>query len=157
GFVSISLTPMLCSRFLRPPHAQRHGWFYNAFEWMFDSWLRVYDWTLRLTLRFRAATMLVSIGLLVGTVYLFMIVPKGFLPSEDQGRFRVNPEAAQGISFEDMARHQTQVVDAITKDPNIASTNVMVGAIGSNGGSLNAGRVWVELKPRDDRAKSVDQ
>jgi hydrophobic/amphiphilic exporter-1 (mainly G- bacteria), HAE1 family len=157
GFVSISLTPMLCSRFLRPPHAQRHGSLYNAFEWMFDAWLRMYDWTLRLTLRFRAVTMAVSVALLVGTVYLFMIVPKGFLPSEDQGRFMVNTEAAQGISFEDMARHQTQVVDAITKDPNIASTNVMVGAIGNNGGALNAGRVWVELKPRDQRTKSVDQ
>jgi len=157
GFVSVSLTPMLCSRFLRPPHAQRHGWLYNAFEWMFDSWLRLYDWTLRLTLRFRAATMVVSVALLVGTVYLFTIVPKGFLPSEDQGRFMVNTEAAQGISFDDMARHQMQVVDVLTKDPNVASTNVMVGAIWNNGGALNSGRVWVELKPREQRTKSVDQ
>src|SRR5215475_12580798 len=157
GFVSISLTPMLCSRFLRPPHAQKHGWFYNLFERMFDSWLRLYDWTLRATLRHRFATMVVSVLLLVGTVYLFMIVPKGFLPSEDQGRFQVNTEAAQGISYDDMARHQRQVEAAIASDPNVMMTFVMVGAIGSSGGALNTGRGWIELKPRDERQMSVDQ
>jgi hydrophobic/amphiphilic exporter-1 (mainly G- bacteria), HAE1 family len=157
GFVSISLTPMLCSRFLRPPHAQKHGWFYNAFERMFDSWLRLYDRTLRITLRHRAVTMLVSVLLIVGTGYLFMIVPKGFLPSEDQGRFMVNTEAAQGISYDDMARHQTQLAAIIGKNPSVSIANVMVGAIGSSGGSLNTGRIWVELKPRADRNISVDQ
>jgi HAE1 family hydrophobic/amphiphilic exporter-1 len=157
GFVSISLTPMLCSRFLRPPHATTHGWFYNAFERMFDSWLRVYDVTLKLTLRHRLMTMAVSVLLLVGTVYLFMIIPKGFLPSEDQGRFMVNTEAAQGISYEDMSRHQMQVASLIAKDPNVYMANVMVGAIGNNGGALNTGRIWVELKPRDERNVSVDQ
>jgi HAE1 family hydrophobic/amphiphilic exporter-1 len=157
GFVSISLTPMLCSRFLRPPHAQTHGWFYNLFERMFDSWLRLYDRTLRATLRHRFATMAVSVLLLVGTVYLFMIVPKGFLPSEDQGRFQVNTEAAQGISYDDMARHQKQVEAAIAGDPNVMMTFVMVGAIGSSGGALNTGRGWIELKPRAERQMSVDQ
>ncbi len=157
GFVSISLTPMLCSRFLRPPHSQKHGWFYNLFERMFDSWLRLYDWTLQITLRHRFVTMLVSLVLLGGTVYLFMIVPKGFLPSEDQGRFMVNTEAAQGISYDDMARHQMQVASMIEKDPNVYMSNVMVGAIGNNGGALNTGRIWVELKPRDERNVSVDQ
>jgi HAE1 family hydrophobic/amphiphilic exporter-1 len=157
GFVSISLTPMLCSRFLRPPHAQRHGWFYNAFERMFDAWVRVYDWSLQLSLRYRAVTIVISAALLAGTVYLFMIIPKGFLPSEDQGRFMVNTEAAQGINYPDMVRHQLQVADILAKDPNVFSTNVMVGAIGNNGGALNTGRVWVELKPRDQRTASVDQ
>jgi HAE1 family hydrophobic/amphiphilic exporter-1 len=157
GFVSISLTPMLCSRFLRPPHAQKHGWFYNAFEKMFDAWLRLYDVTLRGTLRFRAATMVVSVLLLIGTVYLFTIVPKGFLPSEDQGRFMVNTEAAQGISYEDMSRHQMQGASLLAKDPNVYMANVMVGAIGSSGGLLNTGRIWVELKPRAERNVSVDQ
>ena len=99
GFVSISLTPMLCSRFLKPPHAQKHGWFYNATERMFDVWLQVYDWTLQACMRFHVVTMAVSIALLVGTVYLFSLVPKGFLPSEDQGRFNINIEAIQGISL----------------------------------------------------------
>src|SRR5919201_6822427 len=127
GVVSISLTPMLCSRFLKPPHSQRHGWFYNAFERMFAAWLRLYDRTLRVGLRFRAVTFAISVALLAGTVYLFMIIPKGFLPSEDQGRFMVNTEAAQGISYPDMVRHQLQVADIVAKDPNVASTNVMVG------------------------------
>jgi HAE1 family hydrophobic/amphiphilic exporter-1 len=157
GFVSLSLTPMLCSRFLKPPHAQRHGWFYNAFERMFDSWLRLYDRTLRVSLRYGPVTMAVSIALLVGTVYLFMLVPKGFLPSEDQGRFQVNTEAAQGISFPDMVRHQLQVADIIASDPDVGTVNVNVGSIGNSGGALNTGRVWVELKPRAERKASVDQ
>ncbi len=158
GFVSISLTPMLASRFLQPPHAQKHGWFYNAFERMFEAWLRLYDWTLRLTLRHRAVTMLASVVLLAATAYLFTIVPKGFLPSEDQGRFMVNTEAAQGISYDDMSRHQKQVTEAIVSDPNVYMATVMMGSIGSSGGgALNTGRVWVELKPRAERNLTVDQ
>jgi HAE1 family hydrophobic/amphiphilic exporter-1 len=157
GFVSISLTPMMCSRFLKPPHAQRHGWFYNAFERMFDSWLRLYDRTLRVSLRFGPVTMAISIALIVGTGYLFMLVPKGFLPSEDQGRFQVNTEGAQGISFDDMVRHQLQAVDIIAKDPDAAGINVNVGPIGTFGGASNSGRIWVELKPRSERKLSVDQ
>src|SRR5205085_10271627 len=137
--------------------AQNHGWFYNAFERMFDAWLRVYDWTLRITLRYRAVTMLASLLLLAATAYLFMIVPKGFLPSEDQGRFMVNTEAAQGISYEEMSRHQKQVAAVISSDPDVYMANVMVGAIGNNGGALNTGRIWVELKPRKERKLSVDQ
>jgi HAE1 family hydrophobic/amphiphilic exporter-1 len=90
-------------------------------------------------------------------VYLFTIVPKGFLPSEDQGRFMVNTEAAQGISYDDMSRHQMQVASLLAKDPNVYMANVMVGAIGNNGGALNTGRIWVELKPRAERNVSVDQ
>src|SRR6202035_3926595 len=75
GFVSISLTPMLCSRFLKPPQSQRHGWLYRAIERIFDAALHGYDRTLRLTLRFRAVTMAVSVALLVATVYLFLLLP----------------------------------------------------------------------------------
>ena len=157
GFVSISLTPMLASRFLRPPHTKKHGWFYNAFERMFDAWLRLYDWTLRISLRYHAVTMLVSVVTLAATAYLFTIIPKGFLPSEDQGRFNVNTEGAQGISYEDMARHQKEVAAIVGKDPNVYMVNAMVGAIGNNGGALNTGRVMVELKPRAERNVSVDQ
>jgi HAE1 family hydrophobic/amphiphilic exporter-1 len=157
GFVSVSLTPMLCSRFLRPPHTQRHGRLYNAFELVFQTWLRVYDRTLGWSLRYRAVTMAVSIALLAGTVYLFTIVPKGFLPSEDQGRFQVNTEAIQGISFPDMVRHQMQVGDIIANDPNVAGANINVGPIGNSGGASNSGRIWVELKPRSQRTLSVDE
>ena len=156
GFVSISLTPMLCSRFLKPPHAARHGFVYNAIEKAFDAWLHLYDWTLRLTLRFRAVTLLFSFGLLIATVYLFMIVPKGFLPSEDQGRFSVSVEAVQGIGFNDMMRHMVQVADIVGKDPNVLGYTMNLGG-GPGGGALNAGRVNADLKPRGERALSVDQ
>src|SRR5262249_2368070 len=99
GFVSISLTPMLCSRFLKPPHAQRHGHLYNTTEGIFRQWLKLYDFTLSASLRFHAVTFAISLALLVGTVILFTKVPKGFLPSEDQGRFNVSSEMIQGIGY----------------------------------------------------------
>jgi HAE1 family hydrophobic/amphiphilic exporter-1 len=155
GFVSISLTPMLCSRFLKPPHAQRHGWFYNVMERVFDSWLKLYDVTLRGALRAHVVTMAISVALLVGTVYLFGLVPKGFLPSEDQGRFSVSVEAIQGIGFDEMVRHQQQVAEIVAKDPNVAGFNSNVG--GGFGGGLNTGRIGVDLKPRSERKMTVDE
>ncbi len=156
GAVAISLTPMLCSRFLKPPHAQKHGFFYNLTERMFDSWLRLYDWSLRLTLRFRLATMAASIALLVATVYLYGAVPKGFLPSEDTGRFNLNTEGIQGLGFAEMVRHQQQVADIVAKHPDVLAFTSSVGfgqgASGSNQGSMN-----IELKPRAERTKSVDE
>ena len=119
GFVSISLTPMLCSRFLKPPHNQKHGWFYHATERMFDSWLRVYDWTLRLSLKYKALTMGISIALLVGTVYFFKIIPTGFLPIEDQGRLNINVEAAEGIGFDEMTAKMLAVGEIVRTDPDI--------------------------------------
>src|SRR5207244_6732320 len=158
GLVSISLTPMLASRFLRPPHAQRHGFIYNAIEKMFDTWLRLYDWTLRGSLRFHAVPMAISIALFFGTWYLFQQVPKGFLPSEDQGRFSISTEALQGISLDEMTRHQLQVAEIVAKDPNIAQYQIQVGGGGGGGGGgLNTGRVMIELKPRAERQVSVDQ
>jgi len=158
GFVSISLTPMLCSRFLRPPHSQRHGRLYNLFEWVFDTWRGAYSVTLRVALKHRFITATISMALMVATVYLFIAVPKGFLPSEDQGRFNVNTEGAQGISFDEMVRHQLQVADVLLKDPNIASAGVNVGQMGNNAtGGSNQGRMFVELKPREERQKSVDE
>ena len=156
GFVSISLTPMLCSRFLKPPQLQRHGGFYNATERMFDAWRRLYDRTLQASLRFHAVTMAVSVALLVATGYLFLQIPKGFLPSEDQGRFNINTEAAQGIGFDDMVRHQLQVGDIVCEDPNIAGCNNQVGG-GFGGSGLNTGRMNIDLKPRAERKLTVDQ
>jgi hydrophobic/amphiphilic exporter-1 (mainly G- bacteria), HAE1 family len=156
GFVSISLTPMLASRFIKPPHGQRHGIVYRAIESVFDGWLRLYDWTLRASLRYHPVTLAVSIALLIGTWFLFQAVPKGFLPSEDQGRFSISTEAVQGISLEEMTRHQLQAADVIAKDPNIAQYQIQVGG-GGGGGGLNTGRIMIELKPRADRELSVDQ
>ena len=158
GFMSISLTPMLCSRFLRPSRDQGHGRLYNILERMFDAWRRVYDITLSGVLRARPVVMAVSVVLLAATVYLFIAVPKGFLPSEDQGRFNVNTEGAQGINFNDMVQHQLKVADVLMKEPNVASVGVNVGLVGNNAtGGSNTGRMFVELKPRRERKMSVDQ
>jgi HAE1 family hydrophobic/amphiphilic exporter-1 len=156
GLISISLTPMLCSRFLKPPHTQKHGWFYNATERMFDSWLRLYDWTLGLSLRFGMATMVMSVALIVGTGYMFIAVPKGFLPSEDQSRFQISTEGIQGIGFDDMVRHQMQVAAIVQADPDVVAISNNVGA-GPGGGGLNNGRINVDLRSHAVRKRSVDQ
>jgi len=158
GFVAISLTPMLCSRFLRPPHAKQHGSIYNAIERVFTAWLRLYDRTLRLTLRHRAFAMAFSLLLLVGTVYLFLVIPKGFLPSEDQGRFNISVEAAQGIGFNEMVRHQQAVADIVSHDPNIAGFNSTIGGgPGGSSGAVNTGRIGIDLRPRSERELTVEQ
>jgi HAE1 family hydrophobic/amphiphilic exporter-1 len=159
-FVSISLTPMLCSRFLKTSHGAKHGRLYNLTEWMFDSSLRAYDVTLQFALRHRAVTMAFSLLLVAATAYLFMIVPKGFLPSEDQGRFNVSVEAIQGIGYEEMVRHQQEVAAILMQDPDIAGASSSVGDGGGGRGgasSSNQGRVSVDLKPRAERTRSVDQ
>jgi HAE1 family hydrophobic/amphiphilic exporter-1 len=157
GFVSISLTPMLASRFLHAPHAARHGAVYNVFERFFEAWRRGYGRTLTVSLRFRAVTMAVSVILLGATVYLFTVIPKGFLPSEDQGRLNVNTEAAQGISFASMVDHQLEVAKIVLADPDVASAGVNVGLMGNNAaGGSNTGRMFVELRPREERTRTVD-
>lgn len=156
GFVSVSLTPMLCSRFLKPPHQQKHGALYNLTERMFNGWLWIYDVTLRGTLRYGAVTMVLSLALIVATVYLFQRVPKGFLPSEDRGRFNAQTEAIQGIGFNDMVRLQKAVADVFAADPNIAAFTSQAGQTDA-GGAMNTGRLNIELKPRGQRDLTVDQ
>ena len=159
-FVSISLTPMLCSRFLKTSHGKRHGRLYNLTERMFDGALRGYDVSLQFALRHRAVTMALSLFFVAGAAYLFVIVPKGFLPSEDQGRFNVSVEGIQGIGFEEMVRHQQEVAALLAHDPDIAgySSSTGEGGGGRGGGSAsNQGRISVDLKPRSERTRSVDQ
>jgi HAE1 family hydrophobic/amphiphilic exporter-1 len=156
GFVSISLTPMLCSRFLKPPHTQRHGWFYNAAERVLDFWLRIYDRTLRLALRLRLAMLLISFALLGATVYLFVVIPKGFLPNEDQSRIQVGLEGAQGLGFREMVTHQRALEHIFDEDPNVFNFTDATG-MGIAGSGINNGSFAVELKPRRERRLSADQ
>src|SRR5438105_6210824 len=142
GLVSLSLTPMLCSRFLRPAREEHHGRFYNVTERAFDALLHGYDRTLKLALRHRVTVMAISGVLVLATVYLFKVMPTGFLPSEDQDQFQVSVEGVQGISFDEMARHQQQVVDIATKSPYVSGFFSTVPR-----GSLNQGMVFVRLKP----------
>ena len=156
GFVSLSLTPMLCSRFLRPPAAQRHGRFYAASERFFDALRDGYGWSLRWILRHRPLTMVAFVLLLVGTGYLFVLMPKGFLPSEDTGQIFGFTEAAQDISFEAMAAHQQAVAAIIKQDPNVDAFMSSIGAT-TFSPAANTGRVFVRLKPRAQRRRSADQ
>ena len=127
GFVSISLTPMLCSRFLQAAARQRTAVSTTRSSGCSTPGAGSTASRCAARLRYRAVTMAVSIVLLGVTVYLFTIVPKGFLPSEDQGRFNVNTEAAQGISFDDMVRHQLQVADIVMEDPRRRRRRLNVG------------------------------
>jgi len=156
GFVSLTLTPMLCSRFLRPPAEERHGRFYKVSEGAFQALLTGYKWSLDRVLHFRRATMAVSFLLLVATAWLLMIMPKGFLPSEDTGQIFGFTEAAQGISFESMGRHQQALADVVLKDPNVDAFSSSIGAGGSSVAG-NQGRIFIRLKDRDQRRLSADE
>ena len=149
GLVSLSLTPMLCSRFLRAAKEQHHGRMYVFFERFFDGLLRIYDKTLQVTLRHRVATMAVSVAVLVATVYLFMAIPKGFLPDEDQGQIFVFTEGPQGISFDSMVEHQLALTKVVMEQPWVDS--FMSTAAGGN-----AGRIFIRLKPRSGRKSAME-
>jgi HAE1 family hydrophobic/amphiphilic exporter-1 len=156
GFVSLTLTPMLCSRFLRPPGNERHGRLYMAMERFFNGMHRIYDNTLQKVLHQRRATMAVVVLLTLVTGWLFVKMPKGFLPSEDTGQIFAFTEAAQGISFEDMVLHQKQLADIVARDPNVEAFMSAVGAGGSSS-SGNTGRIFMRLKPRSERKLSADE
>jgi len=156
GFVSLSLTPMLCSRFIRPPGSEQHGRLYTISERFFDGMLKVYDVSLKWVLRHRPLTMAVSAGLLAATFYLFVIIPKDFIPSQDTGQIFGITEAAEGTSFESMVAHQKEVAAVISADPNVDSFMSTAGATGISA-TGNSGFVFIRLKPRADRELSADQ
>jgi len=147
GFTALTLTPMLCSRFLRPPKEARHGHLYLLFERGFQSVQRLYDWSLRGVLRHRFLTLMASLVIVVVTVQLFLQTPKGFLPSEDSGGMFGITQAAQGISFDSMKQHQLEVTKIIQDDPNVADVMSFAGA-GLPGYGGNSGFFFVHLKDR---------
>ena len=156
GFVSLTLTPMLCSRFLRPPGSERHGRLYQITERGFDAMLDYYQRSLSWVMRRRRATMIFSGLLVVATIWMFVVMPKGFIPSEDNGDLIIFTLAQQGISFDSMVKHQLAVADMIKDDPSVRSYFVSVGS-GGPGGASNTGIIFTHLKPRSERKYSVDQ
>ena len=151
GVVSLSLTPMLASRFLRPPRTIRHGFFYSACERFFNGMLGVYDRTLRGVMRHRFATLMLSVLILAATVYMFYVIPKGFLPSEDTGQMIVMTEGSQGIGFDSLVRHQQMLTEIVRKSPYVER---FMSAAGT--GTGNMGRMMIRLRPRGQRPH-VDQ
>jgi len=156
GFVSLTLTPMLCSRFLRPPSSERHGRFYAITERWFDGLLGGYERSLGWVMQHRRATMVVLGLLIAGTAWGFHIVPKGFLPTEDTGQVLMFTHAAQGISYDAMVANQKALNAMVASDPNVMTFFSSVGA-GGPGGSLNSSILFVHLLPRSQRKEGIDQ
>jgi HAE1 family hydrophobic/amphiphilic exporter-1 len=147
GVVSLTLTPMLCSRFLRPAGEMQHGRLYMALERFFDRLLNVYDVSLQWSLRHKVFVMTVSGIILIITIWQFAVIPKGFLPAEDRSQIFISTEAAQGISFDAMRQHQLELNKIVFDDPN---RNDFFSSVGSFSAS-NGGIIFIHLKERKDR------
>ncbi|HKO58464.1 MAG TPA: efflux RND transporter permease subunit [Thermoanaerobaculia bacterium] len=152
GFVAISLTPLLSAKFLKPHGKEQHGRMYQTIERFFDGMLAFYERGLRLALRQKTATLIGSLIVLAATVWLFTAVKKGFIPDEDQNELRISLEAAQGISFPELVRHQMQAMAIVAKDPRVAAYFSFAG----RGGGTNTGIISLRLKPKDQR-DSIDK
>ena len=156
GVVSLTLTPMLCSRFLKPPAQERHGMLYNFMERFFDRVLHGYERTLSRILKYRRTTVLVTFIMAAVTLWLFTRMPMGLLPSDDIGAIFATTEGAQGVSFEEMKSQQKKVMDIVLQEPNVEAFMSSVGASGSRVGS-NSGFLFMKLKPRHERTLNADQ
>ena len=150
GFVSLTLTPMLCSLFLRPRGERKPGRLYLLSERLYAGLLGAYESSLRLAVKHRRTTLAIFFLSLAASGWLFVAVPKGFLPSEDTGQIFAFTEAAQGISFDAMAENQKKVAAIVREDPNV---EIVMSAIGASGisGQSNVGRMFIRLKPRSER------
>ena len=157
GLVSLTLTPMLCSRVLKSVDLHvKHNAFYRASEAVFNGMLRSYETGLRFVMAHRFATLMITLLSLAATGWLFVVMPKGFFPIEDTGQIFAFTEAAQDTSFQSMMAHQAQVVDIVRADPNVRDVISTIGATGFSP-ALNNGRFFVQLKPLDQRKLSALQ
>ncbi len=148
--VSLTLTPMMCSRMLRHKPESAQGWFYRTSERAFTAVIALYGKTLRWVLRHQTATLLVAIGTLVMTVWLYIIVPKGFFPVQDTGGILGISEAPQTVSFAAMAERQQALAEVILRDPAVESLSSFIGVDGTNT-TVNSGRIQINLKPLEER------
>jgi hydrophobe/amphiphile efflux-1 (HAE1) family protein len=149
--ISRTLTPMMCAYLLKP-ESNEHGRLYRLSERAFDALLHAYEVGLRIALRHRFVTLMVMIGTVVVTGYLYIVIPKGFFPQQDTGLIIAQSEAAQDISFQAMAERQQALLNALMRDPAVASVGSAVGA-GGGTYTVNDGRVFIQLKPATERDK----
>ena len=152
--VSLTLTPMMASRFLRARGEVKHGRFYQWSERAFDRLLHGYERILDLALRWSLTTLCIFFATLALSVYLFIIIPKGFFPQQDNGFLTATSETSQDISFADMKRHQEELGAIVQHDPAVDSIAMFIGGGGS---ALNTGRLYITLKPRSERDASAQQ
>ncbi len=156
AFVSLTLTPMMCARLLKPEdHQRRQGAFMRWVETSFDRLIARYDVALQWVLERQRLTLQVALGTLVLTVLLYVAIPKGFFPIEDTGVIQGITEADQSVSFAAMSERQQAVAEAILKDPDVASLSSFIGVDGTNP-TLNTGRIQINLKPLEDRSHRVE-
>jgi multidrug efflux pump len=148
--VSLTLTPMMCSKLLKHQPEASQGRFYRWSEKGWDSIIALYDSTLKVVLRFQTLTLLVAVATVVFTGFLFYIIPKGFFPVQDTGVIQGISEAVQTVAFPEMAAEQQQLAAIILKDPAVENLSSFIGIDGTNT-TLNSGRIQINLKPRDDR------
>ncbi|MEO5924031.1 MAG: efflux RND transporter permease subunit [Bryobacteraceae bacterium] len=155
GVVSLSLTPMMCSLFLKPP-TENHGWLYNAFERAFDGLRDAYGWTLNIVIRHRLVTVFVAIATVGATYYVYRQLPMGFIPSQDTNQLSGTTEFSEDASFEAMARLQQEVAAVVAKNPNVETFFSNVNAGNANNGS-NSGRMQLRLKSLDERTATPEE
>ncbi len=154
AFVSLTLTPMMCAKLLRHHKKEEEGWFYRKSENAFNSVIAFYGRTLQFVLRFRTTTLLVTVATLVGTILLYIYVPKGFFPVQDTGVILGVSEGAQNISFAAMAQRQQDLAGVILKDQAVESLSSFIGIDGTNT-TLNSGRIQINLKPLAQRESKI--
>ena len=152
--VSLTLTPMMCSRILRHQPEAQQGRFYQASERVFESMIAFYGRTLKFVLRFQTITLLVAVATLVLTIFLYIVIPKGFFPVQDTGVIQGISQAPQTISFAAMAQKQQELAKIILQDPAVQSLSSFIGADGTNT-TLNSGRMSINLKPLDQTQTSA--
>jgi multidrug efflux pump len=154
--VSLTLTPMMCAKLLRHQPENRQTWFYRKSEKVFNEVIAFYGRTLQVVLRYRTTTLLVTVATLVGTILLYIYVPKGFFPVQDTGVILGVSEAPQNVSFQAMAQHQRALADVILRDPAVESLSSFIGIDGTNT-TINSGRVQINLKPLEQRKVSASE
>ena len=150
AFVSLTLTPMMCAKLLRHQRKEEESWFYRKSEDAFNAVIALYGRTLKFVLRFQGTTLLVTAATLVGTILLYIYVPKGFFPVQDTGVILGVSEAPQDISFNAMSQRQQALSDMLLKDPAVESLSSFIGIDGTNT-TLNTGRIQINLKPLAER------
>jgi HAE1 family hydrophobic/amphiphilic exporter-1 len=151
GVVSLTLTPMLASRFLRSTHGKEQGRFYRKTEELYDRWLRAYERSLAWVMARRRATLVFSLVILVLTGLLFVIAPKGLFPTDDTGQLLATTEAAEGVSFDALIADQQLLVAEVAKDPDVRSVTSAVGTTAA----ANQGQMTIDLKPLSERKRSA--
>jgi HAE1 family hydrophobic/amphiphilic exporter-1 len=154
GFVSLTLTPMLCARVLRTHHeGEKQNVVLRVFEAMFNSWLRAYEWSLDKVLRYKFITLMITFATMAGTAYLYVVIPKGFFPVEDTSFISATIEGPADISFRAMQDRQREIANVIRADRAVDYINSTVGVGGPNS-TNNTGRIFVALKPKKERGEN---